>query len=358
MSDAGVWVKLQSASFADATVINKEASVYDRIDEGVTIGGKKYDVYYFTTASTPASVKLTPDARQAIADADLPDMEGFTLPNNFDGDPADLLPENYREVVKGAFEIVEAGDAGLKLVVASEGKARVLVVGGGGSGGTYSSGSICGGGGGAGEMYEDEVVLPEGELSVHVGYGGGLVAANWGVNIYALSGGDTSFVGPFAACGGGYGGGYSGYSVQGGDGGSGGGAGGGSSSGVPMQGRVLGRATGGHEGGYGGSGNLRSSGGGGAGSPGLGGQAQYNDKGGDGKETNITGTPLMMAAGGGGFGSPGGSGIGGAGAYLNNGPDLWASPPAPNTGSGGGAGYAQEVEPGSAGVVIVRVEVE
>jgi hypothetical protein len=207
-------------------------------------------------------------------------------------------------------------------------------------------------------MFEADVALPEGELPVVVGAGGGLRSANWDQNSYALNGGGASFVGGVGACGGGYGGGYKGYSVQGGDGGSGGGGGGGASYGVPLYGGVIGRPSGGNVGGTNtNDSNTQSAGGGGAGSPGLGGQGAYNNVGGDGRESLITGVSQMFAGGGGGFQSPGGSGIGGAGIYLNNGADIWASPPAPNTGSGGGAGYNKQVEPGSAGIVIVRVEI-
>jgi hypothetical protein len=358
MSDSGVWVKLESASFAESAAINSASSNYDTLDSGVVIDGKTYDIYTFTTPVTPEVITLTAKARKAIEQAELPDMESLRVPDDYEGDPADLLPEDYRNVVRDAFEVIPGTDPGLNLVVASEGRARILVVGGGGSGGSYPSGGICGGGGGAGEMFESDVVLPEGTLQVHVGYGGGLIAANWPANIYALSGGNATFIGDFAACGGGYGGGYMGYAVQGGDGGSGGGAGGGADYGVPMQGTVLGRPTGGNQGGDNTTGeNLKSGGGGGAGSEGVCDVNTYVSYGGDGRETNITGTPQMMAAGGGGFQSPGGSGIGGAGIWLSDGAEKWASPPAPNTGSGGGAGYNEEVEPGSAGIVIVRVEV-
>ena len=207
-------------------------------------------------------------------------------------------------------------------------------------------------------MFEADVALPPGELPVVVGAGGGLRAEDFAANVWALQGGTASFVGGVSACGGGYGGGYKGYSVQAGDGGAGGGAGGGASYGVPMYGNVIGRLSGGNIGGINSNdSNLQSAGGGGAGSPGVGGAGSYNNVGGDGRESLITGVSQMFAAGGGGYQAAGGSGIGGAGIYLNNGADKWASPPAPNTGSGGGAGYNDEVEAGSAGIVIVRVEV-
>ena len=361
MSDAGVWVKLEDAgsSVPGVAVIDDAASNYDSKDPAVVIDDKTYDIYTFTTATTTFSIRLTDEAMTRITDEDvLMSVATTNIPNDFDGDPVELFDRRYRDVLRGAFDVTPAVNPGLNLVVTSGGRARILVVGGGGSGGTYPVSGICGGGGGAGEMYESDVILPEGTLQVNVGSGGGLIAANWPGNVYSLSGGGATFIGDFAACGGGRGGGYVGYGVQGGDGGSGGGAGGGAIYGVPMQGTVLGRPTGGNQGGDNQTGEmLRSGGGGGAGGPGLGTQAQYKDYGGDGKETNITGTPQMMAAGGGGFMSPGGSGIGGAGIYLNNGANKWASPPAPNTGSGGGAGYNKEIEPGSEGIVIVRVEI-
>jgi hypothetical protein len=304
-------------------------------------------------------MRLTNEARARITDEDLLMAVATTeLPDDFTGDPVKLFDKKYSKQLRNALEVTPASNPGLNLVVTSGGRARILVVGGGGPGGTYGSATYCGGGGGAGEMYESDVVLPEGTLEAHVGSGGGLIGQNWTGGFYALRGGNASFIGDFAACGGGYGGGYTGYSAHGGSGGSGGGAGGGAAYGVPMQGAVIGRPTGGNEGGDNQTGeSLRSAGGGGAGSEGVCDANTYVSYGGDGKETNITGTPQMMAGGGGGFMSPGGSGIGGAGIYLSNGADKWASPPAPNTGSGGGAGYNKEVEPGSAGIVIVRVEI-
>ena len=298
MSDAGVWVKLESASAAGAAVVSSHSG--GSLESGVTIDGKTYDIYTFTDdTATDMSITLS-----------------------------------------------------------SSGMARVLVIGGGGSGGTYGSGSYPGGGGGAGEMFEGDVALPAGELPVVVGSGGGLRGENWASNVWALEGGKASLVGGISACGGGYGGGYKGYSLQAGDGGSGGGAGGGNSNGLPMYGNVIGRPYGGQPGGANSNNSAKeSAGGGGAGSPGVGGAGTYNNVGGDGRESLITGVSQIFAAGGGGYQSPGGSGIGGAGMFLNAGGEMWASPPAPNTGSGGGGGASQEVEAGSAGIVIVRVEV-
>ena len=114
------------------------------------------------------------------------------------------MTRRYRDVLRGAFDVTPAVNPGLNLVVTSGGRARILVVGGGGSGGTYPVSGICGGGGGAGEMYESDVILPEGTLQVNVGSGGGLIVANWPGNVYSLSGGGATFIGDFAACGGGY----------------------------------------------------------------------------------------------------------------------------------------------------------
>ena len=348
MSDAGVWVKLEQASFGAAAAIDAASSNYDSVQNGVEIDGSVYDIYTFTTPTTPEMTVLTAESRQAIAD-----YEGDVATADADAD-VNYVPEVPEDLIN--YEVIPASNPGLSLNVTTAGTARILVVGGGGAGGTWQNGSACGGGGGAGEMYEDDVILPVGNLQVTVGAGG--VKIDEG-NLNPTTSGYGSSVGPYAACGGGAGGGYAGNACQGAGGGSGGGEGGGSSQGSPLNGEVTGRLTGGNDGGYSElTAPLRSSGGGGAGSPGLGGQAQYNDKGGDGKETNITGTPQIMAAGGGGFQSPGGSnGVGGAGIYLNNGPDEWATPPAPNTGSAGGAGYANKVEPGAAGIVIVRVQV-
>ena len=73
----------------------------------------------------------------------------------------------------------------MSITLSTGGSARVLLVGGGGCGGTYPAAPYPGGGGGAGEMFEEEVALPAGELPVVVGSGGGLRAANWGSNVYA-----------------------------------------------------------------------------------------------------------------------------------------------------------------------------
>ena len=349
MSDAGVWVKLEQASYGSAATIDAASSNYDSVQNDVEIDGSVYDIYTFTTPTTPEMTVLTAESRQAIADyeADDPDTA------DAEGD-VNYVPEVPEDLIE--YETIPASEPGLSLNVTTAGAARILVVGGGGPGGTWMNGGACGGGGGAGEMYEDDVILPMGNLQVTVGAGGFKIDQG---NLNPTVSGYGSNVGPFAACGGGAGGGYAGNSCSGSGGGSGGGEGGGNSQGSDLYGTVIGRITGGNDGGYSNLTDvLRSSGGGGAGSPGLGGQARYNDKGGDGKETNITGTPQIMAAGGGGYQSPGGSdGVGGAGIWLNNGADEWASPPAVNTGSGGGAGYNNKVEPGSAGIVIVRVQV-
>ena len=58
MSDAGVWVKLESASAAGAAVVSSHSG--GSLESGVTIDGKTYDIYTFTDdTATDMSITLS-----------------------------------------------------------------------------------------------------------------------------------------------------------------------------------------------------------------------------------------------------------------------------------------------------------
>ena len=314
-NDGGVWVKLEDAgsSAPGAAVINDAASNYDNKDAGVTIDGKTYDIYTFTTPTTTRSMRLTDEAQARITDEDLLMAVATTeLPDDFTGDPATLFDRKYRSQLRNAFEITPAVDPGLLLTVAEPGGfADVLVVGAGGHG-AGGAGGASGGGGGAGGLIEARVFLEQGNNAVKVGgspnyYG---YAAN----------GEASFIGNYIAPGGGVG--CNGTYSTSGNGGSGGG-GKATFAGDSLQG--LGTPGFGHDGDK----TMPTvGGGGGAGGPGVG------ATGGPGKDVYITGEKMTLAAGGDG-----------------NGPLVVNTAPA-NSGNGGTT-YSQ----GGSGIVIVRVEI-
>ena len=306
-NDGGVWVKLEDAgsSAPGAAVINDAASNYDNKDAGVTIDGKTYDIYTFTTATTTRSMFLTDEAQARITDEDLLMAVATTpIPDDFTGDPVELFDEKYRNQLRNAFEITPAADPGLSLTVDTPGLVDLLVIGGGGGGSTSVGGVYNGGGGGGGGFLEEmDCYLPEGNVPVVVA-----AAAR------QMTTGNYSRVGPYVA----YGGGRGGNSQSGG--GSDGASGGGNMRAMADQGND-GSVGVGWPGGGGGAGTAAS---------------QYT--GGDGKESLITGTPVSYAAGGNGLGSG------------ENGD--------PNTGNGGYGGAAgTEGNKGGSGIVIVRVEI-
>ena len=134
MNDGGVWVKIEDAGSGapGAAVINDASSNYDNKDAGVTIDGKTYDIYTFTTATTTRSVRLTDEARSRITDEDLLMAVATTLiPDDFTGDPATLFDRKYRNQLRNAFDVTPAVDPGLTLGVDTPGFAEVLIVGGG-----------------------------------------------------------------------------------------------------------------------------------------------------------------------------------------------------------------------------------
>jgi len=328
-NDGGVWVKLEDAGSsapAGAAVINDAASNYDNKDAGVTIDGKTYDIYTFTTATTTRSMFLTDEAQARITDEDLLMAVATTpIPDDFTGDPVELFDEKYRNQLRNAFEITPAADPGLSLTVDTGGAADILLVGGGGPGGSnQNNGQAAGGGGGGGVLTtvigdaggrgtqgETSIVpryLNKGVHKVNVGAGGAATA--W-TGSPAPNGKDTHFGEWFIAYGGGRG-----RTVRSGstwvnanNGASGGGSGG---LGMDFQGF-----------------DSSGAGGGGAGS------ASNGNAGGDGVISNITGAPVTYGAGG---------EVNGAGTSAS-----------PNTGNGGSNGNPGGS--GGSGIVIVRVEI-
>ena len=199
-NDGGVWVKLEDAGSsapAGAAVINDAASNYDNKDAGVTIDGKTYDIYTFTTPTTTRSMRLTDEAQERITDEDLLMAVATTeLPADFTGDLVELFDEKYRNQLRNAFEITPAADPGLSLTVDTPGLVDLLVIGGGGGGSTSVGGVYNGGGGGGGGFLEEmDCYLPEGNVPVVVA-----AAAR------QMTTGNYSRVGPYVAYGGGRGG--------------------------------------------------------------------------------------------------------------------------------------------------------
>jgi len=225
-NDGGVWVKLEDAgsSATGPAVINDAASNYDNKDAGVTIDGKTYDIYTFTTATTTRSMRLTDEAQARITDEDLLMAIATTeLPADFTGDPVELFDRKYRNQLRNAFEIAPAADPGLSLTVDTPGLVDALIVAGGGGGGGGQNAAK--GGGGAGGLINTSLLVDAHTYKVKVGNGG-----RGGGDSYSPSGGTNggdSLAFGLTAYGGG-GGGYSpsyntGVTTAGRDGGSGGG---------------------------------------------------------------------------------------------------------------------------------------
>jgi len=213
-----------------------------------------------------------------------------------------------------------------------------LVVGGGGGGGTNG-----GGGGGGGQVIAGTYTPTVDSFTITVGTGGAAGDPN-NANVSLRSGanGNSSIAFSQTALGGGGGCRQAG---PGNDGASGGGAGGAVSINYPG-----GAATGGgNAGGDTGAGSFNKWGGGGGGWTSAGALGNTSGIGGAGYSSTITGTTQYYAAGGGGgwcSGSDtgnvavGGSGVGGNGAYAAgfSSPQIFATNPTQNSGSGGGSG--------------------
>ena len=352
MNDGGVWVKMGDAAPVGAAVINDASSNYDNKDAGVTIDGKTYDIYTFTTATTTRSVRLTDEARSRITDEDLLMAVATTLiPDDFTGDPATLFDRKYRNQLRNAFDVTPAVDPGLTLGVDTPGFAEVLIVGGGAAGG-----QSCGGGGGAGGVFGlgmTEVYLDKTQ-TITVGAGGVKRGAN-----ASPGSGQSSAVGNFVALGGGAG---ATFSITPQPGGSGGGGNGADYAGdEPGAEPALTQGNRGGDGVAGGA-TVGGGGGGGAGTAGTNGSGSTAGNGGDGINiaASIGSSQERWVAGGGGAGSGGTAGKGGKGGGGDGiAPAGAGSPGEINTGGGGGGG-GQSVTSGGeggSGIVIVRVEI-
>jgi len=347
-NDGGVWVKMGNAAPAGAAVINDAASNYDNKDAGVTIDGKTYDIYTFTTATTTRSVRLTDEARARITDEDLLMAVATTpIPDDFTGDPATLFDRKYRNQLRNAFEITPAVDPGLSLTVDTPGLVDALIVAGGGGGGC----GTAGGAGAGGYLEASNIYLSADTHPVTVGSGGaGAMPTGSGDAGVSGNAGGSSRIANYYAPGGSPSIGWTrrndgkACTQIGIDGPSGSGASGGSAGSLAAGG--AGAAPLGNNGGAGSladEGRNRS-GGGGGGAGGAGGDAAGTTGGaaGLGLSSSITGSPVTRAAGGAGCG---GSTLGANGEA--------------NTGNGGGGtGKAGEVGgDGGSGIVIVRVEI-
>ncbi len=335
--------------------------------------GKEYAVYAFTEAPEP--IHVVNFINNKFADSITDDevlflIRTMSIPEGFDGDPAELLPEEYRSEFLGQLQAIPPTDPGHTITLEEGGFVDVLMVAGGAGGAGYN-GESCGGGG-AGGFLESSVYLPAGESKVTVGrYGRGgwgtFGANDTGGHGYQYRGeaGFPSIIGDYSVPSGG-GGAMYGSGNQGASGGGGGywttSMGGVGGDGFYPFGNAGGSAQGSPAGG---TTNGSGGGGGGAGSPGADGVLKDGGNGGDGKESSILGgDPIFWAGGGGGDSKgqtpgQGGSGIGGTGAtYNTRGGDA-----VEGTGSGGGGGNysgsstTQWGGNGSSGIVVVRVEV-
>jgi len=352
---------------ADATAGSNDASYHYSAD------GKEYAVYAFTEAPEPIHVVtfISPEFADSVTDEKVLDLiRTMPIPEDFDGDPAELLPEEYRDEFLGQLRVIPPTDPGHTITLESGGFVDVLLVAGGAGGAGYN-GESCGGGG-AGGFVETNVYLPKGESKVTVGRygrgGWGTFAANdTGGHGYQYRGeaGFPSILGDYSVPGGG-GGGMYGSGNQGASGGGGGywatSVGGVGGDGFHPFGNAGGKAQGSPAGAQS---NGSGGGGGGAGSAGGDGVLKEGGNGGDGKESTILGgDPIFWAAGGGGDSKgltpgQGGSEIGGTGGSYNTRGENAVE----GTGSGGGGGNysgnstTQWGGNGSSGIVVVRVEV-
>lgn len=291
------------------------------VDSGVTISGKTYDIYTFTEAMTPASLRLTDEARKNITDKDI-------LAAVESGDSVEQLIEKYGEVLRDSVEVIPASDPGLSITFQQPGFVDIIAVGGGG--GTFPES----GGAGAGAFLQVlQAYAPE-VCSITVGAGASGGAYSGGGNGYA------SNFGQYYAPGGA--GPYDRLAVQS----QGGSGAGGSYGGVPGTSGIPGL---GNDGGAGAS-TTGGGGGGGASQPGQDGSGSVGGNGGDGQDISafLGWTQGMAVVAGGGAGFNGGSGGAGGGGNSNR-------PGADHT--GGGAGGGSGPIPGGSGLVIVRVQV-
>jgi hypothetical protein len=291
------------------------------VTSNVTISGKTYDIYTFTEAMTPASLRLTDEARERLTDKDV-----ITAVES--GASLDELLEKYGDVLRDAVEIIPASDPGLSMTFQQPGFVDIIAVGGGG--GAFPAS----GGAGAGALLQVMQAYAPGVCNITVGAGASGGAFSAGGNGYASS------FGQYYAPGGG--GPFDRLSIQS----QGGSGAGGNAGGVPG---TSGIPTLGNDGGAGG-GTTGSGGGGGATQPGQDASGDAGGNGGDGQDiSSFLGWQTGQAVVGGGGGGAGG-GQGGAGGGGNS-----SRPGADNTGGGAGGGNA--LTPGGSGLVIVRVQV-
>ena len=342
MSDAGVWVKLESGGGPPgAAVVSGHSG--GSVESGVTIGGKKYDVYTFTEVTSIASVKLSDDALKRIDDPEvIAAVEA--------ADSAEDLIAEYGDVLKDALVVVPAIDPGLSMTFSDPGLLDVLIVGGGA--GTFPN---SGGGGAGGVLAVAGGYAPEGQVNITVGQGGSATTGASGGTGY------SSHFGPYYSPGGSAPIDRKNPDAQGGSG-----AGGSYGSfpgtyGIPGLGNDGG--TGAPSGACGGGGGANAPGGNASGSA----SSASGGPGGDGIDiSEFIGQPegtTVVGGGGGGWGG-GALGLGGSGGGGNGGTgggaagNVGALPGEANTGGGAGSdGWQSRGQAGGSGLVLVRVEV-
>lgn len=300
------------------------------VTSNVTINGKTYDVYTFTEAMTPASLRLTDEARERITDkAIIAAVES--------GDSLEDLLEKYGDALSDSVEVIPASDPGLSMTFQQPGFVDIILVGGGG--GTFP---MSGGAGGGGVLEVVQAYAPE-ACSITVGAGGSATTSGTGGT------GFTTSFSQYYCPGGGPPIDRKTMQTQGASGA------GGSYGTYPGTSGTPGLGNNGGTGGVNGNPQFSSGGGGGAATAGQDAAGYVGGNGGDGKDISAflgwqTGQ-AVVGGGGGGYGTSGGGqgGLGGGGNQNRPGADQTG-------GGGGGAAQGAAGIPGGSGLVIVRVQ--
>jgi hypothetical protein len=185
--DGSVWVKVYP-EFAGGSGPAVVSGATGAVQTTETWGDTTYTVYTFTDPITTASVALTDEAKEQIADEDIFRAVADAT------DPADLIAE-YGDVLKDALIVTPMSDPGHSITISEAGLATVLLVAGGGGSGNDASG----GGGGVTPL---TMMLDAGTIAVGVG-DGGIAGNTYGTSANAGKFGGASYIGRVAAGGGG-----------------------------------------------------------------------------------------------------------------------------------------------------------
>ena len=156
---SGIWVKVfpddGGGGVPGTAVVSGSTGAVETTE---TWDGTTYNVYTFTEPITAASVALTDEAKERIADEDILRAVADAT------DPEELIAE-YGDVLKDALIVTPMSDPGHTITISEAGVATVLLVGGGGGSGNDAPG----GGGGVTPV---TMMLDAGTHTVGVGDGG------------------------------------------------------------------------------------------------------------------------------------------------------------------------------------------